>query len=511
MITLRDYQQEAIDAIFKFFRSKKKGNPLVQAPTGSGKSVIISGFCKAVIDKWPDQKILIISHVKEILEQNHKTIEKHLGKKVGLYSAGLKSKTLHNITVAGIQSIYNKPEIFEKFNIIIVDEAHTIPHIKNGMYHKFFNQVKKRVIGFTATPYRMGTGHLTRGEGAFFSKIVYDIPIKKLQKDGYLCEVTAKGTHNKLDPKGIKKQAGDYVLKELSIVFDRPLITRDIIRELLKYKTSRKKWLLFAIDIEHAENITNELKIHGVSAACVHSKMNGNRDKTIYGFKGDEFQALVSVAVLTTGFDFSDIDLIGLLRPTESPGLHVQIIGRGLRPSPNKKNCLILDFAGNLKRLGPIDDPVVKVKGSGTGEAIMKECERCYELVYAAVRICPCCKQEFKFKHKLSSKTDDREVLTPETVYDVDSIDYQYHIGKKKIPMLTVTYLCGIKTFKDYVCLEHTGYAREQAEKWWKKRSDIEPPGTVQEAMNLVDNLKKSTKILVKESKPYPKILKYKL
>jgi len=510
MIKLRDYQQEAIDPIFKFFRSKKKGNPLVQAPTGSGKTVIISGFCKTVIEKWPGQKILIISHVKEILYQNYHTLKTHLKKDIGLYSAGLNSKTIKQITVAGIQSIYNKPEIFNQFNVIIVDEAHTIPHIRNGMYHKFFSQVKKRVIGFTATPYRLGTGYLTRGEDAFFSKIVYDIPIKKLQKLGYLCEVTAKGTNNKFDTKDIKKQAGDYITKELSIAFDRPLVTRDIVRELLRYKSSRKKWLLFAIDIDHAENITSELKINGVSAVCVHSKMKGDRDKIIDGFRHNEFQALVSVAMLTTGFDVPEVDLIGLLRPTESPNLHVQIIGRGLRPSSNKKNCLVLDFAGNLKRLGPIDNPVIKIKGSGTGEAIMKECERCYELVYAAVRICPCCDQKFKFKHKLTSKTDEREVITPEFVYDVDSVSYLYQVGKKGIPMLLVTYLCGIKTFTDYVCVEHTGYARTKAEKWWKRRSPHDVPETVKEAMSLLDDLVKPIKILVKESKPYPEIKKYK-
>ena len=246
MIKLRDYQQEAIDSIFKFFYSKKKGNPLVKAPTGSGKSVIISGFCKYTVEKWPDQKILIISHVKEILEQNHKTLKNHLQKDIGLYSAGLKSKKLRNITVAGIQSIYNKPELFDNFNIIIVDEAHTIPHTKNGIYHKFFNQVKKRVIGFTATPYRLGTGYLTKGEDAFFSEIVYDISIRKLQKEGYLCKLTAKGTQKRLDPIGIKKQAGDYVLKELSLAFDRVAITKDIITELLKYKNTRKKWFYIA-------------------------------------------------------------------------------------------------------------------------------------------------------------------------------------------------------------------------------------------------------------------------
>lgn len=511
MIKLFDYQQEAIDAIFKFFRSKKKGNPLVQAPTGSGKSFIISGFCKTVVEKWPNQKILVISHVKEILEQNHKTLKNHLQTDIGLYSAGLKSKTLCNITIAGIQSIYNKPELFDNFNLIIVDEAHTIPHTKNGIYHKFFTQVKKRVIGFTATPYRLGAGYLTKGEGAFFSDIIYNIPIQKLQKENYLCKLTAKSTKKKLDPTGIKKQAGDYILKELSLAFDRKQITRDIISELLKHKDSRKKWLLFAIDIEHCENITNELNRQGVKAAFVHSRMKQPRDKIIEDFRSGEYQALVSVAVLTTGFDVPSVDLIGLLRPTESPNLHVQIIGRGLRVSPEKKNCLVLDFAGNLKRLGSIDAPVIKLKGSGSGEAVMKECDNCYEIVHAAVRVCPCCKEKFKFRHKLSVKNDEREVVAIEEWHKIDDVKYFNYKGKRNINMLKVSYFCGIRRFNEYICLEHTGFPLMKAKRWWQRRSQVECPETAQQAVELSKTLRKPTEILVYEGGKFPEIKQQKL
>lgn len=511
MITLRNYQQEVVYAILNFFQKGGKGNPLVQAPTGAGKSIIISGFCKQVIEKWPDQKILIVSHIKEILEQNYNILKKHLQIDIGLYSAGLNSKTLSNITVAGIQSIYNKPELFDQFNIIICDECHLIPHKKNGIYHKFFNQVRKRVIGFTATPFRLGSGYLHKGEGSFFSKIIYDIPIKKLQDEGFLCKLTAKGTKKRLDPEGIKKQAGDYILKELSLAFDREAITADIISELLIYKQLRKKWLLFAIDIEHSENITKELNDAGVKTACVHSKMNSDRDKIINEFKDGTYQALVSVAVLTTGFDCPSVDLIALLRPTSSPVLHVQIIGRGLRVAEGKNDCLILDFAGNLRRLGPIDDPLIKIKGDGKGEAIMKECNNCWEIVHAAVRICPCCKQKFQFKHKLSSKTIEREVISLEEWHHVDDVKYYNYKGKKKIPMLKVTYFCGLRRFNEYVLIEHTGYPLLKAKQWWSRRSNYESPETVQKAVELSKTLRTPESILVHESGKYPEIKEQKL
>ncbi len=511
-IKLRPYQQEAINAIFNFFYYRKKGNPLVQAPTGSGKSLMISGFCKHVIEKWPEQKILVISHVKEILEQNYKSIKKHLKTAdIGLYSAGLGSKTLSNITIAGIQSAYNKPELFDQFDIIIVDEAHTVPHKKNGMYHKFFNQIKKPVIGFTATPYRLGAGYLHIGEGAFFSDIVYSIPIKKLQDEGFLCKLTAKGTKKRLDPEGIKKQAGDFILKELSLAFDREAITNDIISELLIYKQLRKKWLLFAIDIEHAENIARELNSAGVKTACVHSKMECNRDKIIADFKSGVYQALVSVAVLTTGFDCPEVDMIALLRPTSSPVLHVQIIGRGLRIAEGKEDCLILDFAGNLTRLGPIDAPVIKIAGKGGGEAIMKECNNCWEIVHAAVRICPCCNQNFQFRHKLSSNSQEREVVTMEEWHNVEDVKYFNYKGAKKIPMLKVSYFCGLRRFNEYVCLQHSGYALQKARQWWKRRSVDPVPETAQQALEFSKGLKRPEKIFVRESGKFPEIKEQKL
>ena len=505
MITLRGYQQEANDAVFNYFYSGKRGNPLVVAPTGSGKSHMIGGFCKQVMNTWPDQKITIISHVKEILTQDYSTMREHLGNKaIGLYSAGLRSKTIKNITIAGIQSIYNKPELFDQTDLFIIDEAHTIPHTPGGQYHKFFSQVKKPVIGYTATPFRLGTGYLHLGKDAFFNDIVYTIPIRTLQDEGYLCKLTSKGTKKRLDASNMRKQAGDYLLKELSLAFDKEAITKDIITELLSYKELRKKWLIFAIDIAHAENITYQLLCAGIKTACVHSRMEGNRDGVIQDFKESEYQALVSVAVLTTGFDAPDVDLIALLRPTASPVLHVQIIGRGLRISPGKEDCLILDFAGNLLRNGPIDAPIIKIKGKGTGEAIMKECDACYEIVHAAVRICPCCGKPFVFRHKLTSKSSERKVLELAAWHPVDEVKYFNYVGSKNIPMLKVSYICGLRKFNEYVCFEHSGYAKHKAYHWWSRRSLKLPPDTAQQAVELSDTLKVPLKILVNEGGKFP-------
>lgn len=507
MFTPYDFQIAAINSILTYFQEGNKGNPLVVAPTGSGKSVIIACFCRLVLDKWLGQKILVVSHVKEILAQNYSAIKKQAkNNDIGLYSAGLKEKRIRSITVAGIHSIYNKPELFDDFNIIIVDECHAIPTGKNGMYNKFFNAVKKPIIGFTATPFRLGTGYLHMGKNRLFDDIVYSIPIRKLQKEGYLCKLVSKGTKRKMNATGIKKQAGDYVLKELSMAFDREAITKDIIFELVRMKEKRKKWLAFAIDIKHAENITSELKEKGINCACVHSKMTGSRDEIISDFKAGKYQCLVSVAVLTTGFDVPDIDLIALLRPTSSPNLHVQIIGRGLRVSEGKKDCIVLDFAGNLMRNGPIDAPIIKLKGKGGGEPIMKECPNCWEIVHAAVRVCPACAAEFKFKHHLSAQAKEREIVTKDHWHEIANITYFRHVGAKGIPMLKVSYFCGLRRFSEFICLEHPGYARYKAVHWWKTRSKTPAPATAMLACEQSDTLNKPTKILVNEGGKYDSI-----
>lgn len=508
MFTPYDFQQEAIFSIFSYFRKDNKGNPLVVAPTGSGKSVIIACFCQQVIDKWPKQKILVISHVKEILGQNYSAMTKQLkNMETGLYSAGLGSKTIKNITIAGIQSIYNKPELFDQFNLIIVDECHTIPPGRKTMYRKFFDQVSVPIIGFTATPFRLGSGYLHFGKDSFFDDIVYTIPIKKLQREGYLCELSAKATERRMVADKIKKQGGDYIVSELSKAFDRAAVTKDIISELELYKDKRKKWLLFAIDINHCESIAYELNSKGIKTGFVHSKMKGDRKHVIDDFKNGKLQALVSVAVLTTGFDVPSVDLICLLRPTASPVLHVQIIGRGLRTSPEKKDCLVLDFAGNLMRNGPIDRPVIKLKGQGSGgDPIMKECNNCWEIVHAAVRICPACGEKFQFRHKLQSTSKDREVLSEENWHTVDSVKYFRYVGSKNIPMLKVSYFCGIRRFSEFVCLEHVGYAQHKAHHWWKRRSNEPVPISSQQALENSDSLMKPKQILVDESGKYDDI-----
>ena len=510
MIKLRPYQKEALEAIWEYFYSDSKGNPLVVAPTGSGKSLIIAGFCEQVQKRWLGQRILILSHVKEILVQNKAAIQQLLPDiEVGIYVAGLNRKDIAPVTLASIQSAYNAPEKFkENFDVILVDEVHLVPHRGEGRYRTLLTLLDKPTVGFTATPFRLGTGYLHLGEGALFSEIIYNIRINDLIKIGHLCPVAAKGTQVPMDTTDIRKSGGDYVVKALAERFDKVAITEKICNELLVYKDLRKKWLLFAIDIEHAEHITNTLNEKGITTATVHSKIKGDRTAIIKRFKEDpQLQALVSVAVLTTGFDAPSVDLIGLLRPTSSPVLHVQIIGRGLRPAPGKKDCLVLDFAGNLLRNGPIDNPDIHISGSGTGEPIMKMCNKCFEIVYAAVKRCPVCGYEFLFEHHLHSSFDeDANVLSAIEWHKVTGVEYISYLARSNKLMLKVTYNCGLRTFSEYIAVQHTGYARHRAQHWWQRRHGKPLPDTVAEALLMTDDLRTPSEILVDEQGKYPSI-----
>ncbi len=195
MITLRDYQKEAIDSIYKYF-DDNDGNPLVELPTGAGKSLINAGFIERTVMTWPGTRILMLTHVKELIEQNHeKLLTLWPSSPCGIYSASLKRKDKHqDIIFAGIQSIYNKAFELDKFDLVIIDECHMVPNKASGTYRKFLADLKianpkVKVIGLTATPYRLDNGMLTHGDDRIFTDTCYRLPIKTLLDRGYLAPV----------------------------------------------------------------------------------------------------------------------------------------------------------------------------------------------------------------------------------------------------------------------------------------------------------------------------------
>lgn len=511
-IKLRHYQAGVTPALSKYLIKNKGKHPLVALPTGSGKTYCIADFVKYARNHWK-VPVVIISHVKEILEQNHASLSKYLDEPVGLNSAGLGRREYEPITVAGIQSVFREPQRFGKQVIVVVDEAHLISPNEDTMYRKFFDGLDKFIcVGFTATPFRLGDGYIY-GAGHLFDDLVYDWTdanrFQQLVDEGYLAHLTTKRTALEMDTTGIKLTGGDFNDKALSDAFDRKAITERAIKEILAAGKLRKKWLVFAIDINHAEHIAETLIRNGIPTAPVHSKMANSgfsREKSLEGFKDGKYRCVVNVNILTTGFDEPGIDLIAMLRPTQSPVLHVQSLGRGSRVHADKENCLVLDFAGNTARLGPINNVLVRVagKGKGGGEPIMKDCPKCAEMCMVAVKHCPECGHEFQFKHGLSYTPFDDSVLEDGKVHwaTVDGVSYETITSFGSPSMAKVIYHCGSTEISEVVCVEHRGFSKHRADHWVKYRGG-EKCNLVADLIAQSDSLRVPEKILVQKKGRY--------
>lgn len=526
MIQLRYYQQEALDALYNYFLTNHTGNPLIGLPTGTGKSVLPAAFINGIMRQWPSQRFLMITHVKELISQNANVLLQVWPEApLGIYSSGLKIKqTAQQIIFGGIQSMIKHPDWFGHRDIAFVDEAHLVSAEETSQYQTFFAFMKLinpnlKIIGMSATLYRMGMGLIT--ENGLFTDVVYDKTnlegFNELLNAGYMSPLIPLRTKTELDVSDVSIQKGEFVATQLQGAVDKAEITFKALQELVHAGQNRKSWLIFASGIEHAEHIAEQLGAFGVDCAPVHSKRTTDyNDAAIKAFKNNELKAIVNYGKLTTGFDHPQIDLIGMLRPTLSVPLWVQMLGRGTRPTEGKNNCLVLDFARNTPRLGPINDPQIpKMKKGEAGDMPVKICEACGAYNHTRVTHCCNCGEAFSFQVKLVSKSGTDELIkaaasepTPiiETL-SVMNVTYVKHPGKfDKPPTIKTTYFTPTG-YTEYICLEHPGMAGKMARDWWRKRSRLDPPTTVDEALRHISNLKCPRFVRVHLNKRHPEIL----
>ncbi len=482
---LRGYQQEAIDAIYRYF-ANANGNPLVCVSTGGGKSVIIADFIHGVMRHWPEQRFLILSHVKEIIEQNHeKIVAQWPEAPTGIYSAAMNSRnTDARILFASIQSVHKRARQLGHFDLLVMDECHLLnSENSETMYSRLIAGLRAinpalKIVGFTATPYRMKQGLLTEGKHPLFDQIIYETDIQQLIDDGYLSPLRSKAGKEKIDLNGVRTRQGDYLTRDMEEAVNKNDVTEKAVAEIIQYGQDRKAWLIFCVSVAHARQVKALLIAEGIEAECVTGETpKDDRARILADYKAGKIQALTSQGVLTTGFDAPLTDLIALLRATKSPGLYVQILGRGLRISPTtgKTDCLVLDYGGNVERHGPIDRITVDhIKaGQGRGEPPVKECPECCELIPAGLRICPVCHHKFPEKEKHDAVASEAALLTRQIEphwLAVDEVLYSIHEKFGKPPSLQVTYRCGIEIVREWVCFQHGGYARQKAVMWWLKR-----------------------------------------
>ncbi|WP_420065602.1 DEAD/DEAH box helicase [Pectobacterium colocasium] len=356
--TLRPYQREAVSATLDYFRRHTQPAVIV-LPTGAGKSLVI-----AELARLARGRVLVLAHVKELVAQNH---AKYCawGLDADIFAAGLQQRDSQGKVVFGsVQSVARNLDQFDNaFSLLIIDECHRISDDDNSQYQQIIQHLQKtnpqlRLLGLTATPYRLGKGWIyqyhyhgmIRGdEHCLFRDCIYELPLRYMIKHGFLVPP------DRLDmpvvqydfSKLVARSNGLFSEADLNLELKRQQrITPHIISQVIDYAQTRRGAMIFASTVEHAKEITALLPV-GQAALVSADTPAAERDALIDAFKQQALKYLVNVAVLTTGFDAPHVDLIAILRPTESISLYQQIVGRGLRLYPGKTDCLILDYAGN--------------------------------------------------------------------------------------------------------------------------------------------------------------------
>lgn len=498
MIQLRPYQQASIDALYTYF-THNNGNPLVVLPTGSGKSLTMASFIKRAIDEYPTTRIVLLTHVKELIVQDAQAIIRYWPKSpIGIWSAGAGQKQKNQITVAGIQSVHRMPAKFGGTDLVIIDEAHLLSKNSDTMYGRFLSGLRAhnnhlKVIGFTATPFRMDSGLLTDGDNRIFTDIAYEANVGDLIKQGYLCPLVAKNGATKADLSNVHIRGGEFVVNELQSAMDKSHLINGALDEVAQYAHDRQHILGFCAGVEHAVHCAEAANARGWPADFVSGDMPaGVRDAKIEAFKSGRTRILFNAMLLTTGFDYPAIDCILMLRPTKSTGLYLQIMGRGLRLHESKTNTLVLDFAGNVERHGPIDQIKIRPKRNGKGEGVsvapVKECPSCHEFVHPSVMVCPNCEHIWERSAAHGTEASDGVLVAsiqPPKKYDVDSVRYEISAKFGKPPTLKVTYNSGISYFNEWIPIEDSrSFVRKHAVRWFWDRGLV-CPNTVDEALEL--------------------------
>ncbi|CAE6912612.1 COG1061 DNA or RNA helicases of superfamily II [Vibrio sp. B1ASS3] len=386
MYTLRPYQADSVKAVIHYFR-KHSTPAVIVLPTGAGKSLVI-----AELARLAKGRVLVLAHVKELVEQNHAKYEGY-GLKGSIFSAGLgRKETDQQVVFASVQSVVRNLDSFKnQFSLLVIDECHRVPDEKTSSYQKVITHLRElnpgiKVLGLTATPYRLGMGWIyqyhTRGqvrteEPRFFRDCIFELPIRYLLDENFLTPARMMDApvlsydFSQLKP----ANTGRYKEAEMDMVIDKAKrATPQIVEQIIQYAKERKGVMVFAATVRHAQEIHGLLP-EGETAIVIGDTPTPERDAIIQSFKNREIKYLVNVSVLTTGFDAPHVDLIAILRPTESISLYQQIVGRGLRLSEGKSECLVLDYAGNSYDLyqPEVGDP----KPDSTSEIITIPCPAC--------------------------------------------------------------------------------------------------------------------------------------
>ena len=524
MIQLRPYQRAAINSVVDYWQTGG-GNPLVDLATGTGKSLVIATLTKDLLSTFPDMRVLMLVHVRELVAQNAQALLRYWpDAPLGINSAGLGKRDFHHrVVFASIQSVYRKAQSLGRRDLVLIDESHLVPSAGNGMYRTLLEGLRKitpdlRVAGFTATPYRLDSGRLDDGEDRLFDRIVYSYGIGEGIADGYLSPLVSRASQTEIDVSNVQRRGGEFVPGQLEKAADR--ITKQAVAEMVSFGENRRSWLVFCSGVDHARNVRDAVREHSISCETVHGETPiGERDRIIRAFKSGQIRCLTNAQVLTTGFDAPQVDMVVFLRSTLSTSLYVQICGRGTRLSDGKDNCLVLDYGGNIRRHGPVDAVSVmpkNSKGDDDGKVSVdsvraKECPECQSMNHISAITCTVCGYEWPREAKPSHDAQAEAqvgILSTEQVPPqmVPVVDWQFGRHEKfgSPDSVRVTYLAGLNTYYEWLAFEHGGYAKQKACQWWTSHGGSTPfPSTVTDALDRIDELAMPATISVKPRGKY--------
>lgn len=388
---LRDYQEESTAQAIKYLTKPKPQPVVLQLATGAGKSVIIREVAHRL-----KKRVLVLQPSKELVEQNYEkmmAVEDRTAE-VGIYCAGLKRKEIRDITYATIQSIFRKPELFREFQVVIIDECHQVnPENLSGMYTSFLEAIEcKRVLGLTATPYRLKTYNYWENDelkkGAkmvminriypfFFKSIVYRIETDELIERGYLSPILYRVIDiGEMSQLKINSTGADYTTESLRDFWEQDIPMMKLLRVIQKIDQYCQRSLTFCSSLDQARRAREMLSKLGIRAEMVDgSTKPEERARLVAGYRSGEFKHMLNVGVFTTGFDVPALDCVILARPTMSLALYYQMVGRGVRLDPERPNkkLRVYDLVRVSEKLGRVETIKVVKEAGGFRDKVITE------------------------------------------------------------------------------------------------------------------------------------------
>jgi DNA repair protein RadD len=531
---LRDYQARSVTDLFAWWTKHQEETdiPLLVLPTAAGKSVICAEIVRQMWEQWPDYRprTVVLVPSKELAEQNAAKLTALLPANihVGFVSASLgKKQHQADVIVATIGSIHKSAHLLGDIKAVIIDEAHLVNNKASdaGMYRTFLVKLGEicqfRTVGMTATPFRGNQVWLTDGDDPLFTGIASRVTMQELLDQKFIAPLIppVQKMTTRIDASQVGIANGDYKVGELSVLVDGYL--DKVARESVHLAAARNKWIAFTPSVDNAERLADKLCDLGIASEVVCGETpKQQREQYIREFRAGEIQCLVTVLALSVGFDVPDVDCIIWCRPTKSPVLYVQGMGRGTRIAEGKTDCLVLDFTDTVERLGPVDAIKGRAKrATGLQEAPYSICPGCGERNAPAAFVCVFCGETIREEVQApkDAKVSYAALLSAQreqevTWHDISRVEYKLHRKEGKPDSVRVDYYDGfMRVASEWVCFNHTGYARQKAESWWLKREPVHYPTSVERILNWLQNnqILEPTQIATRQNGKFTEITHY--